>query len=160
MASITIQPGDIQVDPTATEYTIENANLDETTTYTIYFNDGKNTYTTEQTFTFASKLYNGTSAEENPDNEEILDFNQSFETSDEPTTYDFDCSGGKYFFICLTEDKANKVIFKINGFIFTDYIETRKEVTNASGYTTTYSIFRSKNLQHSNDIPVEISYND
>ena len=160
LQSITIKPGDIQVDPTAKSYTIKDANLDETTTYTIYLNDGKNTYTTEQTFTFASKLYNGTSSKQELDNQEILDFNQVFDVDKETKTYNFNCDGGKYFFLCIPSEKANSVTFKINGFIFTDFIETRMELTNASGYTKQYSIFRCNNLQHGSDIPVEIIYNE
>ena len=160
LVSITIQPGDIHVDPTATTYTIKNANITETTTYTIIMNDGKYDYTTEQTVIFAQKLYNGTSANTTVDNSQILDFDQYFETTEEGGTCNFNCSGGKYFFICIPTSKADKVAFKINGFSFTGMIREDREFTNASGYTSSYSIFRCNNLQHASSINVEYFYNE
>ena len=160
LVSVTIQPGDIQVDPTATSYTIKDANIDDTTTYTIIMNDGKNTYTTEQTVIFAKKLYNGTSANTTVDNADILAFDQYFETTEEGGICDFNCSGGKYFFICIPKAKADKVNFMINGFSFTGMIREDIEFTNASGYTSEYSIFRCNNLQHAQSINVEYFYNE
>ena len=160
LVSITIQPGDISVDPTATSYTIKNANITETTTYTITMNDGKNDYTTEQSVIFAQKLYNGTSANTTVDNTQILDFDQYFETTETEGTCNFNCTDGKYFFICIPAEKADKVTFKINGFTFTDMIRTDVELINASGYTSTYSIFRCNNLQHAQSINVEYFYNE
>lgn len=160
LVSITIQPGDIHVDPTATTYTIKDANINETTTYTIEMNDGKNTYETEQTVIFAQKLYNGTSANTTVDNTQILSFDQYFETTETSGECDFNCDGGKYFFICIPREKADKVVFKINGFNFTDVTREDVEFTNASGYTSEYSIFRCNNLQHTSNLNVEYFYNE
>lgn len=160
LVSITIQPGDISVDPTTTTYTIHDANIDKTTTYTIEMNDGKNTYTAEQTVIFAQKLYNGTSQNTTVDNTQILDFDQYFETTETEGICNFNCSGGKYFFICIPTEKADSVTFKINGFIFSDMTREDVQLTNASGYTSTYSIFRCNNLQHTSNIKVEYFYNE
>lgn len=160
LVSITIMPGNIQVDPTATSYTIKDADITDTTKYTIIMNDGKNDYTTEQTVVFAKKLYNGTSSNALVNNEDILSFDQYFETTETRGECNFDCSGGKYFFVCIPTSKADNVVFTINGFTFTDLIREDIEFTNASGYTSQYSIFRCNNLQHTSSLNVEYFYNE
>ena len=135
-------------------YTVENAGITEDTTYTITVSDGRNTSQSSTDILFKQYLYWGVSAETSLDNEEIIIFSKEFESTD-TNTVTFDCSGGKYFYIISPAKYSDDITFKINGFFFSDMIETTIELTNASGYTSEYIIYRSNNIQTGSSIEVE-----
>ena len=155
---ITIQPGDIRLDPGTSASSIWGYVPDDTT-YTISLFDGKNTYTDEQSVLFKHKLYYGSSMNTTVDNDEILDFNQRFDMDEKSGICDFDCSGGKYMFFCIPTNRAENIKFKLSG-SFSGMIKTNIQLTNASGYTSPYSIFRCNNLQHASCIRLEYFYNE
>lgn len=135
-------------------YTVENAHIEDDTTYTITVSDGRNTSSSSTDILFKQYLYWGVSADTSLDNQEIIIFSKEFETTD-TNTVTFDCSGGKYFYIISPKKYSDDIIFKINGFYFSDMIETEIELTNASGYTSEYIIYRSNNIQTGSSIEVE-----
>ena len=62
----------------------------------------------------------------------------------------FDCSGGKFPYYILPTSMVSDIQFWIGGLRNSDWIEEIREITNAYGYTESYTIFRLK--QHPNRV--------
>lgn len=154
VTSQTIFPAIGKVDAELRSYNIENANVSEDTTYTILVSDGRNAATSETQILFKQYIYWGSSSSTDLDNQEIIIFSKEFESTD-TNVVTFDCSGGKYFYIITPLKYRDDITFKINGFVFSDMVESEILLTNASGYTSPYTIFRSNNIQTGSSIEVE-----
>lgn len=154
VTSQTLYPNIGKIDNTLRAYTIENANVSEDTVYSILVSDGRNAATSETEILFKQYIYWGSSSSTNLDNQEIIVFPKEFETIDENKVV-FDCSGGKYFYIITPTKYVDDITFKINGFVFSDMDESEIMLTNSSGYTSSYTIFRSNNIQTGSSIEVE-----
>ena len=103
---------------------------------------------------FKQYIYWGESASTTLDNQQIIIFSKEFETTD-TNSITFDCSGGKYFYVIAPTKYDNSIMIKINGFVFSDMIESQIVLTNASGYESTYTLYRSNNIQTGSSIEVE-----
>lgn len=154
VTSQTIFPAIGKVDAELRSYNIENANVSEDTTYTILVSDGRNAATSETQILFKQYVYWGSSSSTDLNNQEIIIFSKEFESTD-TNVVTFDCSGGKYFYIITPSKYRDDITFKINGFVFSDMVESEILLTNASGYTSSYTIFRSNNIQTGSSIEVE-----
>lgn len=154
VTSQTIFPAIGKVDAELRSCNIENANISEDTTYTILVSDGRNAATSETQILFKQYIYWGSSSSTDLDNQEIIIFSKEFESTD-TNVVTFDCSGGKYFYIITPSKYSDDITFKINGFVFSDMVESEILLTNASGYTSPYTIFRSNNIQTGSSIEVE-----
>ena len=142
------------VDSTLRKICIEDAGVERDTTFTITVSDGKNKASSSTTISFKQKIYWGTSSNIELSQEEILKFDNEFENITENTCV-FNCSGGKYFYIVAPAKYQNDLMFKINGFIFSDMEETSLMLKNASGYEDEYVVYRSNNIQTGSTIEVE-----
>ena len=143
------------IDSNLREYTVENADIHDDLTYTITVSDGENRASGSTSVLFKQNVYWGTSSLTDLTQEDILNFSKEFET----TTYrlvNFDCSGGKYFFMVIPTKYEKSVLFKINGFVFSDMIETQIFLINDYGYESRYTIYRSNNIQ--TDANIEMEY--
>lgn len=149
------------IDKDLRSYTVENANITEDITYTITVDDKQNTATSSTDILFRDYIYYGESDkdEEALTNQDILNFSKNFEVL-KTDKVAFDCSGGKYFYFVVPRKYRSKMIFKINGFIFSDMIEKNIVLTNSKGLEQRYTIFRSNNLQHGSDIEVRYIISD
>ena len=154
VTSQTIFPAIGKVDAELRSYNIENANVSEDTTYTILVSDGRNAATSETQILFKQYVYWGSSSSPDLNNQEIVIFSKEFESTD-TNVVTFDCSGGKYFYIITRSKYRDDITYKINGFVFSDMVESEILLTNASGYTSSYTIFRSNNIQTGSSIEVE-----
>lgn len=154
VTSQTLYPEIGKIDSNLRSYDIINANISEDTTYTILVSDGRNAATSETQILFKHYIYWGSSSSTNLDNQEIIIFSKEFESTD-TNVVTFDCSGGKYFYIIAPSKYRDDISFKINGFVFSDMVESEILLTNASGYTSPYTIFRSNNIQTGSHIEVE-----
>lgn len=142
------------IDCTLRNLSIEDANIEDDTTFTITVSDGKNKASASTKISFAQKIYWGVSANTELSQEEILNFDNEFENVTENTCV-FNCSGGKYFYIVAPAKYHNDFMFRINGFIFSDMEETSLMLKNASGYEDEYIVYRSNNIQTGSTIEVE-----
>ena len=154
VTSQTLYPNIGRIDNNLRAYTIENANVSEDTIYSILVSDGRNAATAETEIVFKQYVYWGSSSSTNLDNQDIIMFSKEFENTNENKVV-FDCSGGKYFYIITPSKYADDITFKINGFVFSDMVESEIVLTNASGYASNYTIFRSNNIQTGSSIEVE-----
>ena len=136
-------------------YTVEGANLENDTTYTITVNDGKKSATANTSVLFRQKRYWGVSAETSLTNEQVLALSQEFATNRNQSRT-FNCSGGKYFYFAIPKQFCSGISFKVGGLAFSAMELTEMELTNASGYVATYNIYRCSNLQTGSAISVEV----
>lgn len=143
-----------EIDNTLRNYTIENANISEDTTYTLITNDGKTTVVNEAKILFKKHIYYGSSANLVLTNSEILNFSKNFETITKATTT-FDCSGKKYIYFVIPVEYTDNISFKTNGFIFNDFSKSQIQLINESGYESEYTILRSNNIQTYSNIEME-----
>lgn len=132
----------IPIDIRAKQYT----DITTDTTYTLKAIQGGQTYTKSVSAQFKVKKYYGVSASEALTNEEILGLSSTWAGRTQGSTV-FDCTGGKYPFYILPTSMVSGIQFWIGGLRNTDWIEEIRDVTNASGYTESYTIFRLNSIQ-------------
>lgn len=142
------------IDNTLRSYIIENAGIQDDLTYTITVSDGENRASSSTSILFKQNLYWGVSGLTELTREDILSFSKTFETNSSGIV-SFDCSGHKYFFMVIPSKYEATVNFKINGFVFSDMVETQILFTNASGYESRYTVYRSNNIQTGSNIEME-----
>lgn len=95
---------------------------------------------------FRLKKYFGVSEHDELTNEEILALSTSWAERMQMVT-EFDCTGGKYPYYILPTSMVNGIQFWIGGLRNTDWLQEVREVTNGSGHTESYTIFRLNGIQ-------------
>ena len=149
-----VQVGELTA--TDREYTDTGANITTNTTYTITVGDGNKTATASANITFRPKRYWGVSTSATLDNAGVLALSGEL-CNDRTQTRTFDCSGGKYFYIVLPKSMCNNITFKVGGLAFSDMEVTEIQLTNASGYTQAYNIYRPTEIQTGSAITVNVA---
>lgn len=116
------------------------------TTYILraVFND--ETYSKSVSAQFCMKKYYGVSEKEALTNEEILTLSSEWAQNSQDSIQ-FDCTGGKYPYYILPTSMVANIEFRVGGLRNSDWIEEVRDVTNASGYTESYTIFRLNSIQ-------------
>lgn len=143
----------ISLDPSVREFTFEG--VTENTTYVLEATDEIKTVSNAVSVEFLPSCYWGASEKETLTNEDILALNSELL----PTKEQFrilDCSGGKYFYFVIRQDLCENIIFKVNGIMFNSLEEEIIDLTNASGNTDKYILYRSTDMQTGTKIPVEV----
>ena len=130
-------------------------NVTEDTTYTLLATDNIRDLMAKTSVKFAPSCYWGASANETLTNEEILALNSEISETREQFRL-VDCSGGKYFYFVIRQDLCENIIFKVNGIMFNSLEEEIIDLTNASGNTDKYILYRSTDMQTGTKIPVEV----
>lgn len=116
------------------------------TTYALSAVFNGQTYTKSISVGFKLKKYYGVSVHESLTNEEILLLPSLWaERAQTPTV--FDCSGGKFPYYILPTSMVSDIQFWIGGLRNSDWIEEIREITNAYGYTESYTVFRLNSIQ-------------
>lgn len=135
-------------------YTHNGANLTTNTTYSITVNDGTNSSLSSTSVSFINRRYYGVNILDVIDNSNILLLSNEFASS-RSNTHSYDCSGGKYIWICYPAS-LGAAIFKIGGIetTFTLFIQS---VTNGSLFTESFNCYRSTELQNGSDISVVVT---
>ena len=149
-----VQVGELTA--TDREYTDTGANITTNTTYTITVGDGNKTATASAYITFRPKRYWGVSTSATLDNAGVLALSGEL-CNDRAQTRTFDCSGGKYFYIVLPKNMCNNITFKVGGLAFSDMEVTEIQLTNESGYTQAYNIYRPTEIQTGSAITVNVA---
>ena len=149
-----VQVGELTA--TDREYTDTGANITTNTTYTITVGDGKKTATASANITFRPKRYWGVSTSATLDNAGVLALSGEL-CNDRAQTRTFNCSGGKYFYIVLPKNMCNNITFKVGGLAFSDMEVTEIQLTNESGYTQAYNIYRPTEIQTGSAITVNVA---
>jgi len=157
MVSQSINNGVGAIDVGVTTKQLTALNITTATSWALTVTDDVNATAVKTTsIAFQNKRYWGTSANDVLTNAQILALGSEFATSS-VTTKALDASGGKYLYFAVPTSFALDVSkFKIGGLSNSDWVKTTISFTNASGYTSSYDVFRSGNLQTGSDIAVAI----
>lgn len=112
------------------------------------------------TFTPLYSRYWGVSSSANITDAEILTLNSDMPLAQTrvQTRNDF-TPNAQYIYIVFSAsfDPTNATIIKFNGFVATgSWVRTVRDFTNASGYTSSYHIWRTNFTQNSPDIDIEV----
>lgn len=116
------------------------------TTYTLSAIFDGQTYTKSTSVEFRLKKYYGVSVREMLTNEEVLALSSQWAGRAQSSTV-FDCTGGKYPYYILPTSMVSDIQFWIGGLRNSDWIEEIREITNAYGYTESYTVFRLNSIQ-------------
>lgn len=111
-------------------------------TYALQVGDGRTTASSTRTITFTHKRYWGVSSSAVIDDAGIIALSSEFSTSRTQTRTL--TALAQYLYIVYV-DTAGAASFTVNGFADTSWQLTQRSFTNASGYTTTFRIYRSAN---------------
>jgi hypothetical protein len=123
-------------------------------TWTLWGTDGSTTDTAYSTIHFHDKRYWTTDVNnDEPSDAEIIAMTQEFGTTRQ-TTKIFDCSGGKYIWICYPASWGEGT-FWVSG-LEVSFVNFTKDFINAHGYSTSYYCYRSLYIQNNSAISVEV----
>lgn len=95
---------------------------------------------------FRLKKYWGVSASAALSDEQVRALHTAWAVRGQAATR-FDCTGGKYAYYILPASMAGGIQFWIGGLRTTDWQQEVRPLTNASGYTEPYAIFRLNHIQ-------------
>ena len=131
----------IDVDDRTASYT---SNISANKTFTLTIGDGEKTATASKTISFKNKIYWGSAASQSGyDSAFILGLSNSKLASNNKGTYNFNVETNEYGYIATPSGMKPSSAW-VNGFN-TDLEDLGSVIfTNASGYTTTYSVVRFK----------------
>ncbi|MBD3591495.1 hypothetical protein [Bacteroides sp. GM023] len=116
------------------------------TTYTLSAIFDGQTYTKSTSVEFRLKKYYGVSVREMLTDEEALALPSLWAGRAQTSTV-FDCTGGKFPYYILPTSMVAGIQFWIGGLRNSDWIEEVREITNAYGYTESYTVFRLNSIQ-------------
>ena len=134
---------------TLTDETVRTATytlpLSSNKTFILEISDGDNTASASKTISFLNKIYWGSAAQPiTYDDAFVLGLSNSKLTNSNKDDYDFDCPVGEYCYFATPVSMKISTAW-VNGFQ-TDLEELLTiQFTNASGYTSDYTISRFKN---------------
>lgn len=131
----------IDVDDRTASY---SSNISSNKTFTLTIGDGEKTATASKTISFKNKIYWGSAASQSGyDSAFILGLSNSKLASNNKGTYNFNVENNEYGYIATPSGMKPSSAW-VNGFN-TDLEDLGSVIfTNASGYTTTYSVVRFK----------------
>ena len=133
---------------------IEKA-VDNNAIFSLTVQDGLNSIVKTLTIPKLSKIYAGTSSSPVIDGVAVLGFaNKSYLSTLIGYEAIFDCSNGRYIFICfpITAGQPEKIF--VNGHLNSAWNYLQLNVTNEVGYSEDYYVMRSQYKQYGNNIKV------
>lgn len=155
MKTQSINQGIGEIDINARTYTLSDQAITSRKVFKLTASDGTNSVSKETAVNFYHKRYWGVSSEETLTNAQILALSKEFSTNRKQTRT-FNCSGGRYFYLAIPTAYCDGIMFKVGGLSYTDMKVETIEFTNASGYTDSFNLYRSGNIQTGSAISVEV----
>lgn len=114
-----------------------------TTTFTLTASDGINSCNGNTSVTFMQKRYWGNSASTSLNDAQIIALSSEFASSRvQSKTVS---PAGQYVYFCYPAS-FGAATFTVNGLLNTDWILSTQTFVNASGYSSSYRVYRSTNL--------------
>lgn len=121
-------------------------NVSNNITYTLRAESEGQVTSSSVSVKFNLRKYWGVSKYPQLMNDEIIALNSDWASRAMGSTV-FDCTGGKYVYYVIPTSMTNGIEFWINGLQNTDWNTEEIRLTNASGYTENYTIFRLNIIQ-------------
>jgi len=144
MATASLTDASITVSDTT--HTFSGLGLVSNKTYTLTFGDGISSSSASRSVSFSPKRYWGVSANTALVDADILAMSQELSSS-KSKSITYDCTGGRYFYLCYPASSGIPAGVTVGGLAFSDYTVTVQALTNASGYTQNYNVVRCNNIQ-------------
>lgn len=121
------------------------------------WDDHNKQVTRNTTVSFSLRRYAGESEKTELTDADIqaLRFNDLSRSRSQTRT--FNCSGGKYFYFAIPTRYCNGIKFVVGGLSYSDLVITTRDFVNKLGFTESYNIYRSGNIQTGSEIKVEVS---
>lgn len=139
-----------------TSKTLASLGLTTNRTWTLSATDGTNTVTKTTAVSFQNKRYSGVSAKDTLTDADIIALTGEFATSRQQSKT-LNATGGKYLYFAMPSSFAcDQSKFKIGGLFNSDWVKVARTFVNASGYSVSYDIFRTTNVQTGSAMAVDI----
>lgn len=123
------------------------ANITTNATVSVKGTYGAQTQTKNVSYIFKLKKYWGTNNKPTLTNAEILALSSGWADSRTMNQINFDCTGGKYPYYVIPTSIAAGLEWWVGGLKNTDVHSEVIQLTNASGHTESYTVFRLNNIQ-------------
>lgn len=143
-----------ELDPSIRQYTIAGPIMNDTT-YTITVSGETATSTASVSFKFLNKMFWGVSANEHLTAEEVKSLGGEL-VETRRKRFDFNCTGGKYFYIAIPKSMCDDIIFKVGSMIFSDMNIDEVTLVNDQGSSVVYNVYRPNNIQTGDSIKVQV----
>lgn len=124
-----------------------SANITANATVSVKGTYGAQTQTKNVSYTFKLKKYWGVNNKATLTNAEILALSSGWADSRTMNQINFDCTGGKYPYYVIPTSIAAGLEWWVGGLKNTDVHSEVIQLTNASGHTESYTVFRLNNIQ-------------
>ena len=138
----------------STTYEHVNQNIIANHTYTIIVNRNGISKTRNILIEFANIVYWGVNPNTTVTEAEVVVWDFQISNS-KARTVNFNCSGGKYFYLAFPKHYGN-ASFTINNLTYSDVIITEQNITNHYGFSELYLIYRSGVIQFGESITVTV----
>lgn len=126
-------------------------------TFTIKVTDSKGGTDSKATsIAFALNKYYGVSDKDTLDNADVLALaNKALGGNKTLSETTFNCSGGKYPWYCIPTSYGEPS-FVVGGLPNSDFVKQELDITNASGYTEKYQLWRTKYIQTGSAVKIQV----
>ena len=132
--------------------------INSDTTYKLIVGYGSQQTELDIEYKFGWKKYFGVSEKATLTSADVIQLQSEWideESGAGLKTTTFNCTGGKYPYLCVPKGQANGLSCWVNGLKNTDIVTYDLEVTNASGGKSQYTCIRLDNLQNSSLLSIE-----
>jgi hypothetical protein len=130
-------------------------------TFTLTVSDGTTQVMANAAVNFQLRRFWGVSNNTVLTNADILALNSEFAgnttSGNRSKAITYDCTGGRYPYLCYPSAWGLPANVTINGLAFSDFLVTVQTVTNTSGGVASYNVIRLNNLQ--NGASLSINWN-
>lgn len=127
-------------------------------TFTLSASDDKNTVTKNATLSFLKRAFWFVDNQESVDEATILSATNSALVSSRVMTKTFDCSGGKYIYICIPTSLCSGTVGFTAFGLSTSFVLTQMSgFKNKYGVNVPMNVYRSLELQNGSNIEIKVS---
>lgn len=151
--SVTIDNGIGAV--TSNSFTKNGLNINVNTIFTLSASDEKNTVSKTSLIRFDNRMFYGSSSNTSFTNADILTLQNSVLVNSKNRTIII--NGNAEYPVIAYEASLGDATFMINGLVNNGFVKTQQNITNASGHTALFNIYRMSNIQNSSNIQIVIT---
>lgn len=133
-------------------------NVSSDTTYRLQVVYKGADYEKSTSVSFKLRKYWGTSAKTSLDSSDIIAMSKEFASDYKLGEKTLNCQGGKYIYFIVPASFAPVSFpdFRVGGFANSNWEETTQTVTNASGNSSSYKIYRLRDIQTGDSITLQV----
>ena len=139
-------------------YQKQFTNVSSNTTYRLQVVYKGANYEKSTSVSFKLRKYWGTSAKTSLESSDIIAMSKEFASDYKLDEKTLNCQGGKYIYFIVPASLAPVSLpdFRVGGFANSNWEETTQTVTNASGNSSSYKIYRLRDIQTGDSITLQV----